>query len=204
MSSLLKSFSRGLAFAAGLLTTTVLAVTLGGTLTEFTGRTVVSASAINANFTLLKNAIEGIPECSEYSVRVTQSATQNIPDSGGGNTFITWDVETFDAQNMHSNTTNNTRLTIPLAGRYLVSARLSFNINATGGRSIYLHRNGAFYSITDHRAGANGRTTIQLVEIMDLAAGEYLEVAGSQDSGATLTTSPTNGDYFSAVRLCGN
>lgn len=199
------SFAKGLAFATGLLATALLAVTVSGTVSTFSSGDVVSASSINQNFASLKAAIEGLPECSEYSVHVTSSGSQNILDSGTVvANIIDWDTETFDAQAMHDNSTNPARLTIRLAGRYLVSGRITIAGSNFNNRSLWLYKNGSFVALNDYQAGNNGHTSIQLTEIMDLAAGDYVEIAASQSTGGALTTDPTRGDMFSAMRICGD
>lgn len=198
--SLLIYCAKGSAFCLGALGTALLAVTVSGNVTTFQAGGLISARSINENFASLKSAIEGLPECSEYSVQLRSSAPQTIPHPSV--TILSWDQETFDGQDMHDNV-NPSRVTVPIAGRYLVIGRVSYDANPNGNRSIRIHRNGAAFSITDQGPALSTTTTQEITEVMDLAAGDYLELSGSQDSGVSLSTTPTR-DRFSVFRLCGN
>src|SRR5262245_22933029 len=64
------------------------------------------------------------------SARVFNSAVQDT--SAGGNDTLVFNSERFDTANIHDNTTNNSRLTAPMAGIYLLTANVSFNGLAAG------------------------------------------------------------------------
>lgn len=133
--------------------------------------------------------------------RVTHTAAISIPNAA-------WTVTAFDTEvnktvaGMHSNVTNNSRITIPDAGWYHVEMAAAFASNATGSRGIALHKNGA--------ANANGGSLIQAVSgdgtfvhysvDLKLAAADYLETVLFQRSGGALLTSVTDGlPVFSAT-----
>ncbi|MBI5622281.1 MAG: hypothetical protein HY924_00735, partial [Elusimicrobia bacterium] len=117
-------------------------------------------------------------------VRVTKSANQTLGDNTL--TAITWDVETFDTDGMHDNATNNTRLTAPITGKYLVGATLVYNENTTGGRGVHVRKNGAtYYGGNEPQTPAAGGTfhdAFSHTTLVDLAAGEYVEILGHQQS----------------------
>ena len=104
--------------------------------------------------------------------RVRKSANQ-----WGINTYVTWDVEDYDTHNYHDNSTNNTRLTIPVSGYYSFGALVG-NDNGTGGNgghwSIVVNRTEA---ITAERIQADGGNVWRnLSGQRYFNAGDYIEV----------------------------
>jgi hypothetical protein len=97
-------------------------------------------------------------------------------------------VETFDTDNMHDMVTNPSRITIRTPGKYFVYATIGFNPGA-GIRGSFLSKNG----IASGTAGSYGSSEVSaaitaatsLSDVLDLVAGDYLEVQGYQNSGAT-------------------
>jgi hypothetical protein len=110
-----------------------------------------------------------------------------------------WGSSNTDNWSGHSNTTNNTRYTVPLAGVYELSAVLQMSGNSTGQRFGCFFRNGTAIAATVVEVGASG-TNPSLIVVppwqQACAVGDYLEVGGSQNSGSTLTVG-TAGTYFS-------
>jgi hypothetical protein len=157
--------------------------TVGGTLG------VTGASTLTGALTLQSNAIAAttnrfLPH--QAMVRVTKSATQSI--TSATDTAITWDQETFDTDTMHDTVTNNTRLTAPVTGKYLVIGCLEFAPNATGYRTVKIKKNGTtdYNSETVVNAGAGDAVRIVITDLVDLAAAGYVEIIGVQSSGAGL------------------
>jgi hypothetical protein len=123
-------------------------------------------------------------------VRNTVGAGTSAPDS----TLVTlsFDTEDFDVGNLHSSTTNASRLTAPVAGKYLVMASARWSANTVGRRLLILERNGNFSdqpardSVSPNMSGAQGPEQT-LETVLQLAAGDYVTVIAYQDSGSTLT-----------------
>ena len=63
-----------------------------------------------------------------------------IPDNHF--TALTFDTEDYDTADLHSTTTDTSRLTAPVAGIYRVSALLNWNENPSGDRVVVLARTG--------------------------------------------------------------
>ncbi len=177
----------------------ILAVTVTGTVTSFASGETVSAAKINENFASLKAAIEGIPDCTENSASLKMSANANVTN----NTLnvLSWDVEEFDSQNMHA-AADPTRVTISTAGRYLVIGHLSYAANSSGNRQIRILKNGVLWTVNNVQAPGFA-AIFDLTAVMDLAAGDYLEIGAVQNSGGTLQVEASE-NRFQVVRLCGN
>ena len=115
-------------------------------------------------------------------------------------TPIAFNSEHFDNASIHDNTTNNTRLTAPIAGLYEVNAHVVWsNTETTGNRQITIAKNGNASTIyaLDRVAGTNGggsAATNQASALVDLAAGDYIEINARHTQGAdTSTAIATNG-----------
>jgi len=141
------------------------------------------------------------------SCRVYKSAeVQSI--NNGTFTAVVYDAEDFDTDSMHDNSTNNTRITVPSTGLYLITATVSFAANATGERVVTFRVNGN----TGHRIGyqvTNGSTTlnaqITTTTILNLTAADYVEVFAYQLSGGALNLVSDNAlnglSVFSVARI---
>jgi hypothetical protein len=103
-------------------------------------------------------------------------------------TSVTFQAEQFDTNSLHDNTTNNSRITIPTgyAGKYQINASVNFAGNATGDREIYIYRNNTDYYTYIVTKGTSTLNNLQSSIIVNLAAGDYLEIKVWQDSGGAL------------------
>lgn len=119
------------------------------------------------------------------SVRVYNSANQSISDSTL--TAITFDSERYDTDSLHSTSSNTSRLTASVAGKYLIFANLSFATNTTGYREFTVRLNGSTYVLDDTRVPVTGNRTIATISgIYQLAAGDYIEAVVYQTSTVAL------------------
>ena len=121
--------------------------------------------------------------CSLY-----RTADQSISNSTA--TMISWDVELYDTNSFHDNTTNPTRMTIPagLGGKYLVSVLIPYTANAVGERVGYVHKNGTLFYLTSRgNLSATIGTFVNYSYIINLAATDYIEIQTFQSSGGALS-----------------
>lgn len=124
-----------------------------------------------------------------------QTASQNI--TNGTWTMIALDSTLVDTDSQHSNSVNNTRFTCQVAGWYSVSGAVSFNTNATGARGAAIFKNGSALTITSGglTAASNVIHIAPISEVLvPLNIGDYVELAGWQSSGGTITTA--NGTQY--------
>lgn len=122
------------------------------------------------------------------AAKAYHSTTQSHTTSG---TYIAvaFDSEEFDTDTYHNNVTDNPRLVVPSTARYLIGAAITFAPHATGERAIKFRKNGT----TDLR-GSGGEPTSSgsvntltpMTTLVDLVAGDYVEVMAYQDSGGAL------------------
>ena len=143
---------------------------------------------------------------SNISARVYNSIDQTIPDASY--TALTFDSERFDNGDLHSTTTNTSRLTAPANGVYLISAHLEFD-GWGYNRQIRLTQNGT--TIIGFKNGfANIEAVLNISTSAFLLAGDYVEVIVWQGTGedrlVTSSSSMYGDDYqwspeFSMVRI---
>jgi hypothetical protein len=117
-----------------------------------------------------------------------QSNAQSL--TSGAFTPILLDVETLDSDGGHSTVTNSSRYTAQVAGTYLVTGSVVFTGNATGIRVAHVRVNGTVVRGSQMILPANGtvQVPIPLSCPATLAVGDYVEVAGQQNTGSALTT----------------
>jgi hypothetical protein len=129
------------------------------------------------------------------------SGTQSIPNNAL--TAVDFDSESVDSDGFHENVTNPSRITIPagMGGTYVVGGFVMCASNASGVRIATLAKNGtnigpAPQGNTDD-AAAYGAV---LSSVVELAAGDYLELKVYQSSGGALDVGDaTNANQQSAL-----
>jgi hypothetical protein len=112
---------------------------------------------------------------------------QSIPNNTA--TAVTWDVENYDTDNLHSTVTNTSRFTVPTGkgGKWLFQGTFMFAGNATGYRAAHIYKNGSLFTqyIMSAVSAVNGG--IQWQQTINLSAADYLEIFALQDTGGALT-----------------
>ena len=139
------------------------------------------------------------------SARIYGSTT-SIPTSSF--TTLTFATEEFDNDGMATLGTSASRLTIQTSGRYLLTAAVPFAASATGSRAVAFAKNGTV--LTGAGGGeqvgqATQATMVNVSRVVDLVAGDYVEVQCWQNSGGSLSVQNT-GTWvagFSAVWVGG-
>ncbi len=129
------------------------------------------------------------PAASSFvGAKVYKSAAQSIPNATF--TVLSFDLESFDTNAFHDNSTNNSRITIPSgkAGKYAVQWQAVWAANATGSRNTKLLKNGAdaAYGVWSVTLGAGDTTVYNNNAILSLTAGDYLEISLGQASSGSL------------------
>lgn len=113
----------------------------------------------------------------------------NISIGNASTTFITLNSERYDTDNIHSTSVNTGRLTVPYAGKWLITCAVSFAANGTGTRGIQIWVNSGTCIATTFVAAAPGgvlTTDITAATIYTLSANDYLELGVYQNSGGAL------------------
>lgn len=117
------------------------------------------------------------------------ASTQSIANDTA--TAVTFDAEEFDTDGFHSTSTNTSRITIPSGkdGKYLFLGVCEFASNSTGNRAIDFRKNGSIAQrglrvmpVTD----SGDVTNISASAILNLVAGDYVEMFAFQKSGGNL------------------
>jgi len=111
------------------------------------------------------------------------NTTQSI---SGSYTQVSFNSEVFDTDGFHSTTTNTSRFTIPSGkdGKYRFSfGGLMANIAQDARIVARIYKNGSGQSLTTAYNAAFGDGAIQMTDIFDLVATDYLEIYLNQSSG---------------------
>lgn len=121
-----------------------------------------------------------VPTCKVY-----RTADYNIA-TGSTYTTIPWSAAEYDPYGMF---TSGTNIVVPLTGRYLVTAQVEFNGNATGYRGGALRTGGSVatnFSFAQMDAGTTNLFSFQLASVRTMVAGDYFQLLVRQGSGVTI------------------
>jgi len=127
-------------------------------------------------------------------------------------TTIPFNTEKFDTDDFHSTVSNTGRITIPSGkgGKYLFTAKVVFQGNATGIRYGSFKKNGTTqYRMTTIQAITSGGpdvTAFTMSQVFELVATDFIELVCIQTSGGNLNVlGLSDGDteevYFTAQFL---
>lgn len=135
-----------------------------------------------------------------FSAIQSNGLNQSIPDATW--TAITLDNAIFDNAGGHSNTTNPSRYVCQVPGWYLALGGVCFSSSATGSANDYIagirvngsNSFGSLFECGKVAAANSSLVTPTVVELVNLNAGDYVELAAWQSSGTSITlTSSTSG-----------
>lgn len=102
-----------------------------------------------------------------------------------------FDVDGLGTSTIHDTVTNNSRLTVRVAGKYQISGNIVF-IGAAGGtfRQLDIRLNGTATLLAADLQNPNGVANILNVSTLyDMAVNDYVELRATQDSGGALNVS---------------
>jgi hypothetical protein len=121
-------------------------------------------------------------------------ATTDQTMNNGANVVFNLAAEDYDTSGFHDNSTNNSRITIPSgkAGYYLITGVATYTGGTAGAgqRDLYVQKNGStgLVNVVSQRVSNLNFLGMSLSDIQYLAVGDYIELAGYQDSGTSAST----------------
>lgn len=136
------------------------------------------------------------------AARVYHNAAQSIPNATW--TALAFNSERFDNNSIHDVTTNNSRLTCNTAGLYLISGHIQYATSTAGTyRQLGILLNGATQLAMVLISPPNALAKMSVATVYQLAAGDYVELTTSQDSGGALdvTVAANYSPEFMMVRV---
>lgn len=112
--------------------------------------------------------------------------TSNISTLDSTWTSATFDSERWDTDTIHSTSSNTSRLTATTAGKYLIIGHIFFASNSTGQRAVRIRLNGTTIIAQQSTSSVHTSRRFSIPVIYDMAATDYVEIQGFQDSGGAL------------------
>ena len=152
----------------------------------------ITGALWNAGPAASNTFLTGVP-----ALEVYQATLQSIPNATW--TAISQDGTITDTDGQHSNSVNNSRFICQVAGWYSASGAVGFASNSTGSRGAGIYKNGSPLTIASGAITAASNTNHVAVAgevFVTMNVGDYLELAGWQNSGGALNTI-TTGQYTS-------
>lgn len=125
----------------------------------------------------------------DIGARVYKSGAQSIPNNAV--TELTYDLERWDTDSLHSTVTATGRFTAQRKGKYVISSDVTFASNTTGARAILMRHNASFVIQRQDAAATASSTAISLnmSTIYELDIGDTVHVEAFQTSGGALNVS---------------
>ncbi|HXH88254.1 MAG TPA: hypothetical protein VNI55_06570 [Gaiellaceae bacterium] len=147
----------------------------------------IPAAATNITTANIDNLVRPVLEIvsNQAFVRLRRAAVQAL--ANGATTLIIWDTEDGDASGLHDPVSNPSRITVTRPGLYVVTTQVLFDPNTTGQRSVTIFHNAGGSGGNSAMALTTGNGhTVGASSILAMAAGDFIETAGYQNSGVAL------------------
>ena len=125
----------------------------------------------------------GATETAEVTATVDQLVANNT------NFILAFAAETFDNDSMHDNATNNSRLTINTAGKWLFGFNGRWESDASGFRQVSLKKNGTTLvsrQMTQNTGSGNDLNQCVTFVLQDAIVTDFFEIEVIQNSGGGL------------------
>jgi hypothetical protein len=126
-----------------------------------------------------------------YGCRAYHDTTQSI--SNAAFNAVSFNSEDYDTGGFHSTAVNTSRFTVPAGagGTYLIIGHVVFAANGTGQRGLTIGKNGGgatINGVSAFKSSPSGTyvTMVNIMAVLVLAAGDYIELLAYQDSGGAL------------------
>lgn len=138
------------------------------------------------------------------SVKAFDPANQSIPNNVA--TALTFTAESFDTNGMHDNVVNNSRLTVTIAGKYIIQGQITFNTSSGGAKRVEIRKNGTTVVATFKERIDDGTDTpelsiIQVHDLEEFIVGDFVELLAFQDSGGPIdAVGQSNFTWFGMTR----
>jgi hypothetical protein len=113
-------------------------------------------------------------------------------------------IDTVDNDSHGAFSSANNRYVAPAPGRYLVTAQVSWQANATGTRQSYVYINGVSKARCVLPPVTGGDITLTITKLFKLSAGDYVEIFAQQTSGGALNIEGGTEWTFLSVERIGN
>jgi hypothetical protein len=146
---------------------------------------VVTAANLNLHLRDNVSFLANPPAC-----RVYNNAAISIPNAT--ETLLTFNSERWDTASMHSTASLTSRITMPVAGLYLLTATFEFQSNATGIRYFYFRHNGTLSIGYHSKPSTQGARHFTVSTVYKFAAADWIEMLVFQDSGGALNVIQAN------------
>lgn len=117
------------------------------------------------------------------SARVYHSADQSIANST--ETVLAFNSERFDTASLHDTATNNSRLTAPIAGKYLIGVNVRWESNPTGNRILSI-RHGTGIDIAANYMPATVQAVQAVSALWQMAVNDYVQIFVTHFAGVAL------------------
>lgn len=119
--------------------------------------------------------------------RVYHSANQSL--TANVTLTLVFNSEKFDSDLYHNTSTNNSRLTIPSTGYYLITA--TFRVSSSGTNPTYieygLKKNGGVEALWNNSNQDILQETFTITELLSLSTNDYIELTVETDQNASIT-----------------
>jgi len=128
-----------------------------------------------------------------------------------GTSFAVLDFATKSFDSTSAVTTGASwKFTAPISGKYRVTLGLttaSFTGASGNGVAAKIYKNAAAYSRLGLELSEAGVTTYKFIsgsDVVELLAGDYIDIRIARDSGITVSLSTTSGDNYITVQRVAN
>lgn len=143
--------------------------------------------AVERNFRDLSGRFVGHERVASLPAARVYNSGAFTHNSTGNFLAITFDSERWDTGGLHSTAANTSRLTVAIAGLYVIHGHAQWDSNTTGVRILGIRINGTTDIAQERRWASVGTFEMGVTTQYKLAVSDYIELMAFQNSGANRT-----------------
>ena len=152
-----------------------------------------SGGAGSVNFASRIDHLHAMAAATTNDIAAQIRSTSDQTIANATNTIVTFDAEVFDTDGMATLGTNDERLTIQTAGKYLCVFSGQFAASGTGYREAFFYLNNSTATeVVTIPATSGRRTPVVLTWVGSFSVDDYIQVQVSQSSGGNLSLATVN------------
>ena len=148
----------------------------------------------NSSWNLVMEGPES-PRVGQVVLRARNTSAVSFPGDAT-DTNVTWQTEDWDIFSFHSTSSNTSRITPNIPGKYTFNGAVVFNQDNSGYRAARWYKNGSVVNGSESRidavTGASSAVVARPTTIECNGSSDYVELRGIQNSGGSLSSNTTN------------
>ena len=137
-----------------------------------------------------------ILETETVAARYTSNSNQTI--NGTPSTYVYEDLD-YDTHNAYNTSTGE--YTVPISGKYMISAHTWMSINANTVGELRIRKNGSAIKHVRNVQAVSGGISVEITDFADFSKGDVIDITAYTNSGSSSSSNTEEKAVFSIAKI---